>query len=856
MSAAPGPVELARIRIRIGISADRRTLWVDGQPAIVGARAFDLLLALVERRDRVVGKNELLEVVWPRLVVEAANLHVQISTLRKLLGPSCIATIPGRGYRFTAVLDEDSDGVEVFATVSKSALEPIARVLTNLPAERPLLYGRDADVLEVVQLLGQYPLVSIVGPGGIGKTRLSHAVAHEMLDRFGDGVWLIELAALSDAARVTATVAQALKMTVGDEAEALDAMVDAMRGKRVLLIFDNCEHLLDAVSDIVASTRRGAPSVKVLVTSQEPLKIADEHVFRLGALPIPEFDTLPEPGAALEYGAVALFVARAEAADPHFAVSAGNVGAILEICRRLDGVALALEFAAARVAVLGLEGLRARLNERFNIMSGGNRIALRRHQTLRAALEWSHALLTDAEQAVFRRLSVFAGGFALEAAQQVAADEEIDRWKVLEHLAALVDKSLVVVDSGDSPRYRMLETNCIYAAERLLATGEEESTACRHASYFAALFEAAWAERWNEAPTYSFGLLQPDLDNLRAALAWSNCNGPGLEMALAGVAARFWMGSGLDAEGIAACERAISNVATTTAPTLEARVLSELAQLGWYVLPLQRALQALERAIFLYRSSSDAVGLYLALARKAGFLASGGDIEGARRALAEVESLEAEAWPSRLQLERLIACSRVAWFDTNLEGFWAAHEARHRFACHVGNERDRLLARGNLVNARVALGQLDEAVSDGRELVDQFRRHGLAGTYLGYLLAHLAMAFALLGAVNDAVSTLREAAPALRAGAVVWRVLDLFALIAALRGRTANAARLFGAGEAIFERRGRRREVSLDRLHNVVAGNLRATLSQQELASLLSEGAAINERDTVLAALTELASDD
>jgi hypothetical protein len=289
---------------------------------------------------------------------------------------------------------------------------------------------------------------------------------------------------------------------------------------------------------------------------------------------------------------------------------------------------------------------------------------------------------------------------------------------------------------------------------------------------------------------------------------------------------------------------------------LEARVLSELAQLGWYVLPLERALQALERAIALYREANDSQGLYLALARKAGFLASCGDIKRARRALAELESLETENWPQRLRLERLIAKTRVNWFDGTLEGFQAANEERYDLACLAGNERDQLLARGNLVLAKVALGQLEGAICDGRVLVDQFRRHGIGGAYLGYLLAFVAMALALRGRLDEALLVLREAAPALRAGAMVWRLLDLFALIALLRGRKDQAARLFGAGAAIFEGVGRKREIGLDKLHDVLSERLRHALSPEALARQLREGEALSEREAVVVALHELASSD
>ena len=449
------------------------------------------------------------------------------------------------------------------------------------------------------------------------------------------------------------------------------------------------------------------------------------------------------------------------------------------------------------------------------------------------------------------------GRFPLELAQEVAGDESTDKWQVLDHVAALVDKSLVVVDTGDAPRYRMLETNRVYAMERLVAVGEKEAIASRHAHSCAALFEAAWAEHWSAArSTDPFARLKPELDNLRAALDWSSRNDFELEIALAGAAAWLWLGSGLDAEGIAACERAISHLSTKTTPALEARVLSELARLGVYVLPLERALQALDRAIALYRDTNDSVGLYLALVRKARFLAAGGDIECARRALVESESLETETWPLRLRLERLFARMGVIWCDGTLEEFQAAHEERYHLACLVGDERDKLFARANLVMAKLALRGLDEDIYDGRAMVDQFRRHGIAGTYLGYLLAYMAMALLLRGRLNEAVPVLREAAPSLRAGAMVWHWLDLFALIALLRGRKDHAVRLFGAGAAIFARVGRKREVGLKGLHDVVSEQLQDSFPPEILARLLLEGEAMSEGEAVAVALQELAYGD
>ena len=403
---------------RFELQPTRRQLVAEGRPVGLGQRAFDVLHALIQRRERLVTKSELLDIVWPGVVVEENNLQVQISALRKLLGPQAIATIPGRGYRFTALIEGAAAGSPGSAasnpaqTVAPTG--PPVAPQSNLPTELPVLYGRDADLVALSALIDAHGLVTVVGAGGIGKSRLAQAVAHAQAGRRPDGAWMVELAGLSDPALLPNAVAQVLHITLTGQGDALEALVVGMARRTALLVLDNCEHMLDAVAALVQAVQSNAPNVRLLATSQEPLHLPAEQQFRVLPLAVPTATTADH---WREFGAVALFEARVRAVDPRFALTDESLPLAVDICRRLDGLPLAIEMAAARVATLGLRPVRDKLDARFKLLTGGSRATLRRHQTLRAALEWSHQLLNDAEQAVFRRLGVFAGGFTMEMAQ-------------------------------------------------------------------------------------------------------------------------------------------------------------------------------------------------------------------------------------------------------------------------------------------------------------------------------------------------------------------------------------------------------------------------------------------------------
>ena len=579
----------------------QRQLLEGGRAVKLGGRAFDMLVALVERRERVVGKHELMDLVWPRLVVEENNLQVQVLTLRKLLGHGAISTIPGRGYRFTLPVRADGEAAPGEAAYAEAAPQPARE--GNLRAEAPELLGRDTELRELQGLIDQHAVVTVTGAGGIGKTRLAQGAAAARAPQ--QAVWWVELAPLADPALVPAAVARALALPLAPQDDATAAVVQALQGKAALLVLDNAEHLLDGVAAFVSALRERAAGIKLLVTSQEVMRGFEEQVYRPGPLAVPDGDDLAAVQAS---GAVALFVARARQADPRFQLRDDNRAAVADICRRLDGIPLAIELAAARVPLLGLEGLRQRLDERFQVLTAGSRAVMRRHQTLRAALDWSHALLTTDEQRVFRRLGVFAGGFTLEGAQAVAADEHIDAWDLLEHLGGLVDKSLVVAEGDPLPRYRLLETTRLYALERLAEAGETDAVLRRHAGHcieLAEAFDGDAVQRGQAA--LALERLDAERDNLLHALAW--CSRPGDDDAaaagqrLVGALRYYWSARGLARTGLAATQRALERAAGLPGDRHRCMALGAAAQLLHSMQrlaetePLAHELQALGAAI-------------------------------------------------------------------------------------------------------------------------------------------------------------------------------------------------------------------------------------------------------------------
>jgi predicted ATPase/DNA-binding winged helix-turn-helix (wHTH) protein len=711
---------------RFGVDRAARQLLVDGEPVALGARAFDVLLALIERRERVVTKHELLEIVWPGLVVEENNLQVQVSALRKQLGPHVIATIPGRGYQFVARLVGTSDtaapaGAWNAAATPWAANDPPAT--TNVPQDLPALYGRDVELAALEALVAARRLVTIVGAGGIGKSRIAQAVAQRVASRWGGGAWMIEIAGLFEPARLPHAVAQPLQIPLAGVRPAIDELIAALAGRSLLIVIDNCEHLLDAVADLVHALLAALPGLHLLLTSQEPTRLPAEQQYRIQPLAVP---IAPALVAAREYGALALFEARVRAVDSRFALSDASLPLAIDICRRLDGLPLAIELAAARVATLGVQAVRDRLDARFMLLSGGSRAVLRRHQTLRAALEWSHNLLDDEERLVFRRLGVFAGGFTMELAQRVVADDRHDEWAVLETLSALVDKSLVVADAGAAPRYRLLESARAYALEQLARddVGETAAMLRRHALAIVDFIRHVDDRNLDgELRTDQYAaLVMPELDNLRAAYAWAS--GPNGDPAIA-VTLAAHAGSLIDYASEAS-EWLLPLVGFARQGNLpaevEARYWRALAAANMSNrLPRLEQLEAAQRARALYEKLGSPRRVFSCTIQVARHRNMTGDPVGARAALDEARAMLRPEWASEFRIAIVRLEGSLARNDRRYDDA-LRHFREERGLAHAQSDwRLETIARVNLVDVLWAAGSIAEAADEAEALAREIQ---------------------------------------------------------------------------------------------------------------------------------------
>ena len=756
--------------------AERRVL-VSGAAAALGARAFDLLVALIENRDRVMTKDELLELVWPGLVVEENNLQVQVSTLRKILGNQSISTLPGKGYRFT--LDPDADAA--------------AERRHNLPAPVNRFVGRESETAQLEVLLEQSRLLTLTGAGGTGKSRLSLKLAESVLGHFPEGAWFVELAAVQDERMIGLAIATALGV---QEAELAARLGD----RRLLLVLDNCEHLVHGCAEAAAALLKAHPRLRIVATSREPLRIAGEATYRV--------ETLPRPHA------IELFVERACAANPDFHPEVENASAVVEICRRLDGMPLAIELAAARVRALPVAKIAERLDDRFRLLTSGDASALPHQQTLRASIDWSYDLLSPAERALLRRLSVFAGGWTLEAAEAVCGGGEIQAThSIMELLANLVEKSLVLLDVAGE-RYHLLETVREYAAEQLAEAGETEDARDMHVQHFLTFASAARLELVGPKQAHWYRRLDLERDNILAAQRWCQRVGqPVLGLRLVSSLKTFWINRGMISFARGVILSVLAGVPERGRQ--RARTLYDAGQMAYFMGLFAEARTQLEESLAIAREIEDKVLMGLVL-QPLGLACAGlGDPAAARPYLEEGVTLAREQQEPRRVAAGVNALAQLH----RVQGKLAEAEPLYE---HVVD-----LARGLADRQVEAVGLLNIAMTAAER-----ERNDRAGR---------AVADAIAIARADGWKTIGQSS------------IEVCAGLAAALGDWRTAARLYGAAEAEAGRTGIRRDPADEAFLAPRVGRAREKLGEEAFDALDASGRALGYEEALDEAIAWLA---
>lgn len=821
-----------------------RELRVDGQPVPLGARAFDLLQALVVHRERMLSKNELLDMVWPQLVVEENNLQVQVSALRKLLGAKAIVTVPGRGYRFAATVHA-MQAESAVAPEMEHAPVPVRGPAGHLPALPSPLLGRETELVTVPALLREHRLVTLVGAGGMGKTSLARAVARDMGHVFADGIWIVELADVSDPDALPAAVARALQLNLPGRGDLRAELAARLQG-RELLVLDSCEHLVWAVAALVEHLLHAQPGLRVLATSQEPLRLPEEHLLRLDALAVPGPDAL---GDAHAHGAVALFVARVRSVLPGFELDATHLAAVVDICRELDGMPLALEFAAARVPLLGVAGVRQHLAHRLRMLKSGTREGPTRHRTLRATLDWSHALLDDDEKKVFRRLGVFVGGFGLELAQQVVADAQTDAWSVLDLLGNLIDKSMVVLEAGSVPRYRLLETARAYACDQLELAGEWRAMQLAHAQCMLSVFDrrARMAMTGHEPMDHWVMQCTPEIENLGAAIEWATDAGERvLALDLVNLAAEFMVQAGRYPECLSWMRRVEPLIDAQIAPMAVARFKLGLAMVGLHGgIDGATRLRLLDDARLTFEQHPPQVVLVYTMCMRAYVAGICGELRLAQESLARAGELVQRPELAILRGVWLYIQGMVCRYEGRSNDAFAAFIEALPHVRKAGDGRTLFYLHNNLAAVHHEMGNLDEAVDQFRATLALLQASPRTDSEMqAFALNWYAHALTAQGALDEALLQVRRSLPHCRRTLGLRHFAGPLSLLAARQGRLREAALLLGCDDAARQRRGEVRTPFDTRTMHATLALVEAGHSHERIAVWRVQGTALDEEQT------------
>jgi predicted ATPase/DNA-binding winged helix-turn-helix (wHTH) protein len=830
------------------LDPETRVLTHGGAPVALGARGAAVLHALVASPNEFVAKGSIIDAAWPGVVVEEGNLAVQISAIRRVLarvpgGEQWIETLPRRGYRFVGPVTEVRD--------RPRETEPL-RPRSNLPEPLTSFVGRERELIEIKRLLPGKRLVTLVGVGGIGKTRLALQLAAEVRDAYRDGAWLVELGAITDASLVPTNVAQALGLQERTGTPLTQTLCSHLKSRQLLLLLDNCEHLLDSCAKLTDAILRGTAETTIVATSREPLQVAGEQTYSVSSLSLPDLAASAEAIGSSE--AVQLFVERAKRQQPDFALTAVRAPVVAQLCIHLDGIPLALELAAVRVRSLSVEQINARLGDRFKVLTAGSRAALPRQQTLRATLDWSFDLLAEDERAVLRRLAIFVGGFTLEAAWAVASDQRSDGYAVGDLLAQLVTRSLVVADTNNAgARYRMLETTRAYALEKLAQAGEVDALRRRHAQYFRDLFEHS-SEDWMRLPEAEWWpIYQSELDNVRAALDWAFGPGgdPTIGIGLAAGGGELWYWLSLRREGRQRIEAAIARIGPQTPASDQAHLWRWLGEMLTMEMPAA-AVAAYERAVELHRRSGDASIPGILFVWLGEELARIGRAKQAAAVLAEAFPLLEHAATPKALAQYFLVAGVVKCMGGDLAAARADYERGLSLARSVNAERS--IPGGLIFLADLAweMGDLDTASEGFREAAALLRKRQVIGTgMVGLCLTNLAGIHTERMELDDALAAAREGLPLRKEQGYAWGALDHLALRAALAGKVTNAARIAGYADATCAAKQAPRQANEVRARGKLQTLLQTRLAPEELAHLLAEGATMSEDQACAMALED-----